>query len=66
MSDIRYAIRSLPRARWLTTFMYGVRLRDPAIYGAVIAILLTTAIVAAWIPAGRAARLDPADVLRVP
>jgi predicted permease len=51
--------------RYLQTFMYGVEPRDPAIYAAVIAILLMTALVAAWIPAQRAASVDPADVLRI-
>jgi len=50
--------------RYLQSFMYGVQPRDPAIYAGVIAILLTTALVAAWIPAQRAAGLDPAEVLR--
>ena len=50
--------------QYLRSFMYGVQPRDPAIYAGAIAILLTTALVAAWIPAQRAARLDPSEVLR--
>jgi putative ABC transport system permease protein len=50
--------------RYLESFMYGMQPRDPVIYASVIAILLGTTVVAAWFPASRAARLDPADVLR--
>ncbi len=38
--------------------------RDPLIYGSVVALLLTVAIVASFIPARRASKLDPAEVLR--
>lgn len=50
--------------RYLQSFMYGMQPRDPVIYASVIVILLGTALLAAWLPASRAARLDPADVLR--
>jgi len=38
--------------------------RDPWIYGSVVALLLMVAILASFIPARRASKLDPADVLR--
>ncbi len=38
--------------------------RDPLIYGAVVGLLLMVAILASFIPARRASKLDPADVLR--
>lgn len=38
--------------------------RDPWIYGGVVALLLLVAILASFIPARRASKLDPADVLR--
>ncbi|MEP7382404.1 MAG: FtsX-like permease family protein, partial [Gemmatimonadota bacterium] len=38
--------------------------RDPVIYGSVVAVLLLVAVVASFIPARRASKLDPATVLR--
>ena len=48
----------------LASFLFGVEPRDPASYTAVVAVLLFTALVAAWLPARRAVRVDPATVLR--
>jgi putative ABC transport system permease protein len=50
--------------RAMTTLLYGVTPTDPVTYAAVPAILIAVALVACWIPARRAARLDPAMVLR--
>ena len=50
--------------KFLTTFLFGIEPRDPVAYSVVIAVLLTTAIVAAWLPARRAVRVDPATTLR--
>ena len=50
--------------RYVQSFMYGVQPRDPALYAVVSAVLLATALLAGWLPASRAARLDPAEVLR--
>jgi predicted permease len=44
--------------------LYGIRATDPATIGAAVAILCLVAIVAAYIPAARAARVDPALALR--
>jgi ABC-type lipoprotein release transport system permease subunit len=38
--------------------------RDPWIYAAAIALALGAAVAACWIPARRAARVDPAEALR--
>ena len=55
-------------AFWLTRFLesllYGVTSRDPATFIAVSLFLVLTAIAAAYVPASRAARLDPAVTLR--
>jgi putative ABC transport system permease protein len=51
-------------ARLLTTFLYGVGTADPlALLGATV-VLLGAGLLAAWIPARRASRVDPAVVLR--
>ena len=51
-------------ARWLETLLYGVKPRDPASYAAVLLALIAVALVSALRPVQRAARLDPAQVLR--
>jgi putative ABC transport system permease protein len=48
----------------MRVMLYGIAPWDPASYAAAVALLATVAIVAGWIPARRAARMDPAGVLR--
>jgi len=55
---------SLLLARMAAGLLYGVTAWSPAIYGAALLVLLMPAIVAAWFPARRAARVDPAHALR--
>jgi len=50
--------------RLLANMLYGVSMRDPAIFLAVPAFLVLLTTLAAWIPARRAARLDPVQALR--
>jgi predicted permease len=45
--------------RLLSSLLIGVTATDPATYGAVTIVLTATTAVAAWIPARRAARVDP-------
>ncbi len=51
-------------SRFLGTILYGIAPTDPASFGAAGVLLLAVAIAAAWIPARRAARLNPTVVLR--
>jgi putative ABC transport system permease protein len=51
-------------ARFLKTLLFQVDARDPATFTAAAAVLVATGLLAAWLPARRAARLDPATVLR--
>jgi putative ABC transport system permease protein len=48
----------------LRSLLFGVTPTDPATFAAVALLLLVVALVAASIPAWRAARVDPAEVLR--
>jgi predicted permease len=50
--------------RSLTSLMYGVAPNDPATMAVVAAVLMTIALVASYVPARRAARVDPIAALR--
>jgi putative ABC transport system permease protein len=53
---------------WASTFVatliYGLEPRDPVTLIGSAAVLATVGVVAGWLPARRAARIDPAEVLR--
>jgi ABC-type antimicrobial peptide transport system permease subunit len=51
--------------RLLAGELYGVSMRDPAIFLAVAALLVVLTAASAWIPARRAAHLDPVRALRM-
>jgi putative ABC transport system permease protein len=51
-------------ARFLRTFLYGVAPTDPVALLAASATLVVVASLASWIPARRAARVDPVEALR--
>lgn len=50
--------------RYMEALLFQVKPHDPAAFGIVPAILLVTALIACWIPARRAMRLDPSEALR--
>jgi putative ABC transport system permease protein len=50
--------------RLLTSFLFGIQPTDPATVAAVSALLLFVAILASYIPARRAASVDPVSALR--
>jgi putative ABC transport system permease protein len=51
-------------ARFLRSFLYGVSANDPLTLILAAAFLLLVATLASWLPARRASRVDPANVLR--
>jgi len=55
---------ALGASRALRGLLYGVRATDPFTYGAVILVLIAVALAASFLPAWRAARLDPLVALR--
>jgi putative ABC transport system permease protein len=55
---------SLIVARWIGSLLFGVRPNDPATLAAAALALALVAVLATWIPARRAARIDPMVALR--
>ena len=51
-------------ARYIATFLFGVGKWDPMVFIAVPAVLTLVALIAVWMPARRASRVDPIIALR--
>jgi ABC-type antimicrobial peptide transport system permease subunit len=51
-------------SRWMQSQLYGVSGTDPATLGVVAAGVVATAIAATWLPARRAATIDPSTLLK--
>lgn len=56
---------AMPAMKLLTTLLYQVRPGDPWVFAPIAVLLLTVALLAGYIPARRATRLDPLTTLRV-
>jgi predicted permease len=57
-------VASLGVTRLITSMLFGVGVTDPLTYAAVVLILLAVALLACWIPARRATKVDPMVALR--
>jgi ABC-type antimicrobial peptide transport system permease subunit len=55
---------SLWASRFVSTLLFGLDPRDPGTFATAGVLLAVVGAMAGWIPARRAARLDPARVLR--
>jgi putative ABC transport system permease protein len=55
---------SLWASRFVASLLYGLAPHDPATFVGAAFMLAAVAVLAAWIPACRASRIDPAEVLR--
>jgi putative ABC transport system permease protein len=55
---------SLWASRFVASLLYGVAPRDPATLIGAVLTLTAVAAIAGWLPAYRASRVDPAEVLR--
>jgi ABC-type antimicrobial peptide transport system permease subunit len=51
--------------RLIAGFLFGVKSWDPIVFVTVPVVLATVALLAVWLPATRASRLDPMAALRV-
>ena len=62
---LRLALRlHLPLTRLMTHLLFGVGATDPATFGAVALVLAVTSLLASYIPARRAMKVDPIEALR--
>jgi ABC-type antimicrobial peptide transport system permease subunit len=50
--------------RWLESMLYGVTTHDPLTFATIPFVLVVVALIATWLPARRASRLDPVTALR--
>jgi ABC-type antimicrobial peptide transport system permease subunit len=57
-------VLSLWASRFVGTLLFGLEPRDPATLVGASAVLLALGLFAGWLPARRAARIDPVAVLR--
>lgn len=51
--------------RLIASFLFGVKSWDPVVFVTVPVVLAAVALLAVWLPATRASRLDPMEALRV-
>ena len=59
MGLVTGTVGALALGRWLTTLAFGVSPSDPRIVVAAAVVLAMTGLLAAWLPARRAARVEP-------
>jgi putative ABC transport system permease protein len=55
---------ALATTRFIHSFLYGLTPNDPWVFGSAAAVLAIVALVAGYLPARRASRLDPMTALR--
>ena len=57
-------VASFGLTRFLSTFLFGVKPWDPAVFVSAPLILTAIAMLAVWLPAARASKVDPMEALR--
>ena len=55
---------SLWASQFVATLLYGLEPRDPVTLAGSATVLAAVGAIAGWLPARRASRIDPAEVLR--
>ena len=56
---------ALVLSRFLESLLYGVSATDPGTFAGVVGLLMAVAVIACWLPARRATRIDPLTALRI-
>ena len=57
-------VTALAASRVVSSLLYGISAQDPVAYAGAAAALIVAALFASWVPATRAARLNPVVALR--
>ena len=57
-------IASIAASRVLASLLFNVKAADPITFGSVVVVLALVAAIASWLPARRAARVDPLIAMR--
>ena len=57
-------VSALTAMRFVTTSLYGVKTTDPGTIGTAVAVIALVALIAGYVPARRAAAVDPQQALR--
>ncbi len=58
------AVLALLAGKWIAPLLFQVSPKDPPVLVGVVTILIAVATIASWLPARRAARVDPNEALR--
>ncbi|MBO0862579.1 MAG: hypothetical protein J2P21_29580 [Chloracidobacterium sp.] len=57
-------LASLALTPWLEGLLFGVSVTDPLTFGSISSLLIIVALLACWIPARRATKIDPLQSIR--
>lgn len=58
------ALAAFGATRWVEGFLFGITTRDPLSYAVAALALAVPTLLACWLPARRATRLQPTEALR--